>query len=130
MNAPAGTQTLGVPRLGHQRTRARASATLHYSDGSTAQYWLGLSDWTLNGGGRSRRTATRSAATTAYRNCAGCSAASDTVDTNVFYAAVPVDPAKTLTSVTLPDRRHAGRAAHLLDRHLDHGLDRRRWSPR
>ena len=48
------------------------------------------------------------AATTAYRDCAGCAGGQDSVKTYVFYAALPVNPAKTLTSVTLPNGTSGG----------------------
>ncbi len=50
VNAPAGTQQLGV--LGSAAGgNTQGLATLTYSDGSHARFWLGLSDWTLGGGG-------------------------------------------------------------------------------
>src|SRR5207244_7084061 len=48
------------------------------------------------------------AATTTYRNCAGCAGGHDSVDTDVFSTAMPVDPAKALSSVTLPSRASQG----------------------
>jgi predicted alpha-1,2-mannosidase len=107
VDAAAGTQALAF--LG-SATQGGASgvATLNYSDGSTSKYWLGFSDWTLGGGGGSPAFGNRVAATTAYRDCAGCTGGQDSVKTYVFYAAVPVDPGKTLTSVTLPDGTSGG----------------------
>jgi predicted alpha-1,2-mannosidase len=101
VNAPAGTQTLGF--LGAATNGpSQGVATLHYSDGSTAQYWLGLSDWTLNGGSASTPSfGNQIAATLPYRDCAGCSGPDNTT-TYVFETGLPVDPTKTLTSVTLP----------------------------
>ncbi|MDT5103317.1 MAG: hypothetical protein QOI25_830, partial [Mycobacterium sp.] len=50
VNAPPGTRQLGF--LGSASGgNSQGLATLAYSDGSTARYWLGLSDWTLGGGG-------------------------------------------------------------------------------
>jgi predicted alpha-1,2-mannosidase len=101
VNAPAGTQTLGF--LGAATNGpAQGVATLHYSDGSTAQYWLGFSDWTLNGGSASAPSyGNQIAATLPYRDCMGCTSP-DNVKTYIYYTGLPVDPAKTLTSVTLP----------------------------
>ncbi len=83
-------------------------ATLHYSDGSSTQYWLGLSDWTLNGGSASQPSfGNLVAAQMTYRDCMGCSGP-DNVGTDVFYTALPVDPAKTLTSITLPNGANQG----------------------
>jgi len=101
VNAPAGTQTLGF--LGAASNGpSQGVVTLHYSDGSTAQYWLGLSDWTLNGGSASAPSyGNQIAATLPYRDCMGCTGP-DNTKTYVYYTGLPVDPAKTLNSVTLP----------------------------
>jgi predicted alpha-1,2-mannosidase len=108
VNAPAGTQTLGF--LGAATNGpSEGVATLHYSDGSSAQYWLGFSDWTLNGGSASQPSfGNFIAAQMAYRDCQGCSGGHDNVGTNVFYTALPVDPAKTLSSVTMPNGADQG----------------------
>jgi predicted alpha-1,2-mannosidase len=101
VNAPAGTQTLGF--LGAASNGpSQGVITLHYSDGSSAQYWLGLSDWTLNGGSASAPSyGNQIVATLPYRDCLGCTGPDDT-KTYVYYTGLPVDPTKTLTSVTLP----------------------------
>jgi predicted alpha-1,2-mannosidase len=101
VNAPAGTQTLGF--LGAATNGpAQGVATLHYSDGSTSQYWLGFSDWTLNGGSASAPSyGNQIVATLPYRDCMGCTGP-DNTKTYVYYTGLPVDPTKTLTSVTLP----------------------------
>ena len=39
----------------------------------------------------------------------------------MFYAAIPVDPGKTLTSVTLPNGTSSGEEHIFSDRHLRHG---------
>ncbi len=118
VNAPAGTQKLGF--LGSATNGpSEGVATLHYADGSVTRFWLGLSDWTLNAGRSQPSFGNLVAAKTSYRNCAGCSSGQDTVDTSILYASLPVDPSKTLKSVTLPSGRQPGRAAHLRDRHLD-----------
>ena len=111
VNAPAGTQTLGF--LGSATNGpSQGVATLHYSDGSKAQFWLGLSDWTLNAGRSQPSYGNQIAAHMTYRNCAGCPGGQDTVSTNVFFAGLPVDPSKTLTSVTLPNGATRG-ALHI-----------------
>jgi predicted alpha-1,2-mannosidase len=103
----SGTQTLAF--LGSATGGAASGVvTLNYSDGSTSKYWLGFSDWTLGGGGGSPAFGNQVAATTAYRDCAGCTGGQDSVKTYVFYAAVPVNPDKTLTSVTLPNGTSGG----------------------
>jgi predicted alpha-1,2-mannosidase len=107
VNAASGTQALAF--LG-SATQGDASGvvTLNYSDGSTGKYWLGFSDWTLGGGGGSPAFGNQVAATTAYRDCAGCAGGQQPVKTYVFYASIPVNPAKTLTSVTLPKGTSGG----------------------
>ncbi|HYK67966.1 MAG TPA: GH92 family glycosyl hydrolase [Streptosporangiaceae bacterium] len=107
VNAPAGTQTLGF--LGAATNGpSEGVTTLHYSDGSSAQYWLGLSDWTLNGGSASQPSfGNLVAAHMSYRDCMGCSG-HENVGTNVFYTGLPVDPTKTLTSITLPNGADQG----------------------
>ena len=102
LNAPSQTQTLAF--LGSATNGpSEGVVTEHYSDGSTAQYWLGLSDWTLNGGSSKPSYGNQTAIALSYRNCSYCSPTDQKVATYVFYAAVPVDAGKTLTSVTLPD---------------------------
>jgi predicted alpha-1,2-mannosidase len=102
VDAPAGTQTLAFLGAANNGP-VTAPLTLHYSDGSTSSFWLGLSDWTLNGGSASAPAYGNTvAAATSYRNCPGCTGG-QTVGTDVFYTAVPVAAGKTLTSVTLPD---------------------------
>jgi predicted alpha-1,2-mannosidase len=101
VSAPAGTQKLGF--LGAATNGpSEGVATLHYTDGSSARYWLGLSDWTLNASSAKPSFGNTIAASTTYRNCPGCAGGQDKVATYVFYAALPVDSSKTLKSVTLP----------------------------
>jgi predicted alpha-1,2-mannosidase len=108
VNAPSGTQTLAFLAAANNGP-VTAPLTLHYSDGSTSTYWLGLSDWTLNGGGsKTPAYGNKVAAATTYRDCPGCTGGQQTVGTDVFYTAVPVDSGKTLTSVTLPSGTSAG----------------------
>jgi predicted alpha-1,2-mannosidase len=102
VNAPAGTQQIGF--LGAATNGPNQGlVTLKYSDGSTSQYWLGLSDWTLNAGNAKPSYGNQTAATLAYRNCPGCTGGKDNTATYVFGTTLPVNPAKTLTSVTLPN---------------------------
>jgi predicted alpha-1,2-mannosidase len=111
VNAPSGTQALGF--LGSATGGpSQGMATLNYSDGSKAKFWLGLSDWTLNAGSSKPSYGNVVAANMTYRNCAACSDGKNTVSTNVFYTALPVDPSKTLTSVTLPNGATQG-ALHI-----------------
>ncbi len=107
VTAPAGTQTLAF--LGSATDGPSAGiVTEHYSDGSSAQYWLGFSDWTLNGGSSQPSYGNQTAIKLSYRNCSYCSPPQQSVATYVFYASVPVDPGKTLQSVTLPNGASTG----------------------
>jgi predicted alpha-1,2-mannosidase len=107
VNAAQGTQQLGF--LGSASGgNSQGLATLTYSDGSTARYWLGFSDWTLGGGGGQVMFGNTDAVRTTYRNCNHCTGGRDTVDTNLFSAVLPVDPSKTLSSVTLPSGSTGG----------------------
>ena len=102
VNAPAGTQQVGF--LGAATNGpSQGLTTLTYSDGSTSQFWLGLSDWTLNANRSQPSYGNVVAINTPYRNCAGCSGGRDNTATHIFSAALPVDPNKTLVSVTLPN---------------------------
>jgi predicted alpha-1,2-mannosidase len=107
VNAASGTQTLAFLASATDGP-VSAPLTLHYSDGTTSTYWLGLSDWTLNGGSGTPSYGNTVAATTSYRNCPSCTGGQQTVSTNVFYTSVPVDASKTLTSVTLPSGSGGG----------------------
>jgi hypothetical protein len=107
VDAAEGTQQLGF--LGAATGGAsQGLTTLTYSDGSTARYWLGLSDWTLGAGSQTPSFGNQTVITTAYRNCNHCSGGRDSVDTHVFSAVLPVDPGKTLSSVTLPSGTTGG----------------------
>ena len=113
VNAPAGTQSLGF--LGSATNGpSQGVATLHYTDGSTAKFWLGLTDWTLNGGSGHPSFNNVVAASTTFRNCPGCTGGEQAVDTNIFETSLPVDPTKTLESVTLPQGADQGQL-HIFD---------------
>jgi hypothetical protein len=107
VNAAAGTQTLAF-LASATNGPVSAPVTLNYSDGTSSVYWLGLSDWTLNGGGGTPSYGNTVAATTSYRDCPGCTGGQQTVSTNVFYTAIPVNSSKTLSSVTLPSGSGGG----------------------
>jgi predicted alpha-1,2-mannosidase len=99
LNAPSGTQQVvfaGAATNGP----AEAPATLNYSDGTSRTLELGFSDWTLNAASSKPSYGNVEIAATPYRN--STSGSSQKVNTYVFAASLPVDPAKTLVSVTLP----------------------------
>ncbi|WP_235002525.1 lectin [Actinacidiphila paucisporea] len=93
-NAP--TDGSGVP----------GELTVTYTDGSTAKATVAFSDWTLNGGSAQPLPGNTAAITTAYRDTA--SGGRDTVKAYVFSVKVPLDPAKTVASLTLPVTGAAG----------------------
>ena len=76
------------------RGPAEAPVTLRYSDGSTAQVTLRLSDW-----GRPPGFGERIAVQTTHRHSA---TGDDPLRVRILHQVLPVDPARTLTSVTLP----------------------------
>jgi lysophospholipase L1-like esterase len=101
VNAPAGTRTLGF--LGAAtNSPSQGTVTLRYSDGSTTQFTLGLSEWTQNLGASKVLYGNQVVVTLPYANCDTCASGEDPVNTYVYYAALPVDPGKRLVSVTLP----------------------------
>jgi predicted alpha-1,2-mannosidase len=74
--------------------------TVTYTDGTTTTADVTFSDWTLGGGTRAPVPGNTTAVTTGYRNTAD--GARDTVKAYVFSVRVPLDPAKTVASLTLP----------------------------
>jgi lysophospholipase L1-like esterase len=102
VDALAGTRTLGFLGSAEGAGPSRGTATLRYSDGTTAQFELGMSDWSLNEGGATVSYGNQVVATTPYANCDTCASGQDPVKLYVLYAGLPVDPGKQLVSVTLP----------------------------
>ncbi len=79
------------------------TSTITYTDGTTQQFTLGFSDWTLNGGNIATLDYGNSIAyTTQYRNKPN---GAENVKTYVFYASVGLQAGKTIRSVTLPTAR-------------------------
>ncbi len=76
------------------------SLTVTYTDGSTAKADVTFSDWTLNGGSSTPVAGDTTVVTTDYRNTG--SGGRDTVKAYVFSVKVPLDPSKTVASITLP----------------------------
>ncbi|WP_333766746.1 GH92 family glycosyl hydrolase [Streptomyces sp. IBSBF 2435] len=71
-----------------------------YTDGSTAKAGVVFADWTLNGNASKPLPGNTTVAASAYRNTAD--GGRDNVKAYVFSVKVPLDPAKTVASVTLP----------------------------
>ncbi len=81
------------------------TATITYTDGTTQNFTLGFSDWTLGGGGGSPSFGNQIAATTAYRNTP---TGQQSDKPNVFYTDVTLQSGKTIQSVTLPSQTTGG----------------------
>jgi hypothetical protein len=80
----------------------QATATLVYTDGSTAPLDLAFSDWTLGGGGGALMFGNLVVAKTPYRNEAG--GGRDPVATYVFATQpFPIPAGKRVAAVKLPD---------------------------
>jgi predicted alpha-1,2-mannosidase len=81
--------------------------TLTYTDGTTQQETVGLSDWTLGSGRQHPSFGNTIAVRSAYR--VSSAAGRDDVDTNVFATApIALAAGKQLASVTLPRRTDGG----------------------
>jgi hypothetical protein len=83
--------------------------TPHYAEGAQAADAkpLTFSDWTLGGGGATPVTGNQIAIATGYRLQPNGSP--QNINTYVFYALIPLDAARTVTSVTLPGQVSGGR---------------------
>ena len=74
--------------------------TVTYTDGTTATATLGLTDWTLGGGGGMPQFSNVTLATLPYRNATD--GTKQTINTYLFTATIPIDSSKTVASITLP----------------------------
>jgi len=74
---------------------------VNYTDGSSQQISIGLSDWTLGGGAGKVAFGNTIAVTTPYRDIVG-SGKTDNVKTYVYAADSALQSGKTVGSVTLP----------------------------
>jgi hypothetical protein len=95
VHAAAGATKLGL--LG-MSTDGSSSGTLvvHYTDGSSASEQVTFNDWASGPGNGDDAVATMP-----YRNTR--SGASQAITMYVFATTVPLDPSKTVASITLPD---------------------------
>ncbi len=90
----------------HGSTQGTGSVV--YSDGTTQSFTLGLSDWTLDGGGAARPSYGNGiAAILPYRNTG--QGRREAVQTYVFYAAIPLRGGQPITQVTFPVTTGPGR---------------------
>ena len=115
-NVIAGGQTIkllpvsGATKIGILGSAANGPSTgemtITYSDGSSQQVALGLSDWALNANGSPPSYGNAEVASIAYRN--SVAGQSQTVNTYVLSAAIPITAGKTVASVTLPSTTNQG----------------------
>jgi predicted alpha-1,2-mannosidase len=100
--APAHSSVIGL--LGSSTNAgssgAGGTATITYTDGTTSQFTAQFSDWTLGAGGFPPVSGNIDAIAMAYRNFSGNNR--DGVMTHVFAMEAPVNVAKTVASITLP----------------------------
>lgn len=94
---------LGSASLGPSQGTGR----IHYKDGSTQDFRLEFSDWTLGNNTHPLAAGNEVAIQLPYRN--QLSGQKDPATTYVFYTAVPLDPAREVASVTLPSIVSVGR---------------------
>jgi len=86
----------------------QGTGSVMYSDGTTQSFTLGLSDWTLDGGGAARPSYGNGiAASLPYRNTG--QGGREVVQTYLFYAAIPLRGGQPITQVTLPVTTGPGR---------------------
>jgi predicted alpha-1,2-mannosidase len=102
MTAPAGATQIGFlgSAVNAGNSGASGTVTITYTDGTTSTGTLGMTDWTLGGGGGTPQFGDVTVATTPYRDATDGS--QQEINTYIFAATVPVDGSKTVASVTLP----------------------------
>ncbi|HWG11955.1 MAG TPA: GDSL-type esterase/lipase family protein, partial [Streptosporangiaceae bacterium] len=98
VHGPHGASTLGL--LGSSTSGGSQGALLiHYSDGTTSPATVSFGDWA-----GAPVTGDRAVATLPYRN--SHSGTSNQLTVYVFATQIPVDPGRTVVSVTLPEVGH------------------------
>jgi len=102
----SGTVLSVLGAADHGATQGTGSVV--YSDGTTQSFTLGLSDWTLDGGRTARPSYGNGiAAILPYRNTG--QGGRETVQTYIFYAAIPLRGGQAITRVILPVTTGPGR---------------------
>ena len=103
-----GTSKLGLLGSATNGGTGGSSGTLtvNYTDGTSQQVTVALSDWTLGGGAGQPVAGNTVIAKMPYRN--SDSGTSQTHTTYVFAETVPLTPGKTVASITLPAHVSAG----------------------
>jgi hypothetical protein len=107
VSVPNGTAQLGILGAAANAGQAGASGTarLNYSDGTSTTFVLSMPDWALGGGASyTLPPGFTKALSMANRN----PRSGPVVAVYVFAATVPLNPAKTLVSVTLPSASSGG----------------------
>jgi hypothetical protein len=102
VSAVAGTTSIGFlgSSSGAALTGAPGTVTVTYTDGSTSTATLGLGDYALADGLGLPYPGNLTVAKMPYRNAED--GLSDAVSVYVFAQTIPVNPAKTVASITLP----------------------------
>ncbi len=102
VSAPAGTTSIGFlgSSAGAALTGAPGTVTVTYTDGSTSAATLGLGDYALADGLGLPYPGNVTAAKMPYRIAED--GLSDAVSVYLFAQTIPVNPAKTVASITLP----------------------------
>ena len=120
-SAAAGTDLgfLGASQNG----TASGIVTIHYTDGSSQSFNLNMADWYANAPAVGNQLVTTTSSWNFQSNPLGPHPVS------VYFASVPLEHGKTVSSVTLPDpdrRRRDHRDAHLRDGDRERDPDDRR----
>ena len=104
LNPTSGKTAIGL--LGSAtnvgRNGSSGSLTVNYTDGTSQQLPVTLSDWTLGAGSFGPVSGNVKAIATAYRDCIYGPPCMDNTTTYVYSLAAPLAAGKTVTSVTLP----------------------------
>jgi hypothetical protein len=95
VSGAAGANTLGLLENSTNGS-TQGTITINYTDGTSSTAAISSSDW-ANGPG----TGEMAAATMPYRN--STSGSSQQLTVYVYATTVPVDPSKTVQSITFPD---------------------------
>jgi predicted alpha-1,2-mannosidase len=102
--------TPGARRLGFLGAASQGPSSgqgeLHYDDGTVQTFTLGFSDWTLNGGRSRPAFGNKTVVTLPFRLTRD--GGREQVASHVFLTEIPLDSAKTLRSVRLPQRLDRG----------------------
>jgi predicted alpha-1,2-mannosidase len=87
------------------------TGTIKYTDGTTAAFTLGFTDWTIGGNSMGAPVYGNQIAVTMSARNAG--AQQQNVSTFLFYASTPLDSTKTVASVTMPQQSSSGGLMHV-----------------